>query len=262
MYDKYPDKVLKIRTLFEKYDFYYGKDEMYSPSNVCIIDTCSVSWKYSDNSCKLSDIEYRFIEEKYFDGSSSENIDITLKDRIGADIVIKKPGHYVVEAMAKSTGETREVHIMYFPQPDYYLPVPLGYQGYVVPAKEPISKLGTPTESSLKWDKVVFGIDVPVSHRTVAFVRTNFLQHTTGNQHRRVDVRYVYADSEPLIIQPGSNIEFPLESIPVYVYEEQVYDPVGRIYDSEIYPEIIVFTTKSYGYYTIEYPESGCKWVY
>lgn len=261
MYAMYPLKATFIRNIFGNDKIYYGWDVLSSPNKIYLNTLYTISWKCSDEFYNLSEIEYRFMEEKYFDAESMENIEIHVDENapMQAKIVIRDSGHYVIEARAVSTGETREFHVIHMPQPDYNLPEPVNYDGYCFATDEPLTELGTPTGDYVYYNDITFGVNSPISHRTAALLHTNFCQQTFGVT-RRMDVRYVHADCDTLLISPGSNIAYSLPSLPICSYHVPITDAEEMsIYENDW---VEYGTTKSYGYYTLEYPKSGCRWVY
>ena len=123
---------------------------------------------------------------------------------------------------------------------------------------EPLTKLGTKVGPPVTFS-VTIGSDNVLQHRLVALTKVNYRQMTADFDFRRIDVRLVYAGSDTLKVNSGAPAIIDLPELYNYKCEETVYDPVDA--DDEDLPQYVTYYTKSFGYYTMKYPDDVCKWV-
>lgn len=213
-----------------------------------------ISWGYATDRT-LHDIEFRFVKEKYFDGSSTENIQIATSspDQHSACIRINQPGYYIIEAKVKGTDIKKYFHVAKHDKPEFSLPGSEMGEG-----TEPLTKLGTRFGNPYTIS-VTFGSNKWLEKRLVALTRVNYRQMTANFDFRRIDVRLVHAGLDTLKADTWDSSVITLPELYNYIYEETVYDPVDS--DTEHLPEYVTYTTKSHGYYTISYPDDVSKWV-
>ena len=145
---------------------------------------------------------------------------------------------------------------------DYPLDVVLDEgQEYVNPELgegwKPLTKLGKRVGDPYRITVTLDTTDT-IQERLVALTMVNYRQMMANFDFRRIDVSLVYAGQDTLKINAGSPSNIELPELYNYIHEETVYDPV----DSEVedYPRYVTYTTKSYGYYTMKYPDDVCSW--
>lgn len=213
-----------------------------------------ISWGYATDRT-LHDIEFRFVKEKYFDGSSTENIQIATSspDQHSACIRINQPGYYIIEAKVKGTDIKKYFHVAKHYKPEFSLPGSEMGEG-----TEPLTKLGTRFGNPYTIS-VTFGSNRLLEKRLVALTRVNYRQMTANFDFRRIDVRLVHAGLDTLKADTWDSSVIALPELYNYIHEEIVYDPVDS--DTEHLPESVTYTTKSHGYYTISYPDDRSDWV-
>lgn len=211
-----------------------------------------ISWGYATDRT-LHDIEFRFVKEKYFDGSSDRNITINKNSKSSARVSISQSGYYIIEARVKGTDLKKYFHIAKHDKPEYSLPGSEMGEG-----TEPLTKLGTKTGNPYTVS-VSFGTNSTLRKRLIALTRVNYRQMTANFDFRRIDVRLVHAEQDTLKANWGDSSVIALPELYNYIYEETIYDPVDS--DAEHLPEYVTYTTKSHGYYTISYPEDISMWV-
>lgn len=213
-----------------------------------------ISWAYALGK-SLRDIEYRFVKEEYFDGTDSKNISIQkcADNKYGAKITINKPGYYIIEAKVTGTNIKKYFHIAKHYKPVFDLPGSEMGDG-----TEPVTKLGTRTGDPNTFI-VTIGSGNILMQRFVALTRVNYRQMTADFDFRRIDVKLAYAGLDTLKIEAGRTAVIELPELYNYQYQETVYDPVDT--GLETIPQYITYYTKSFGYYTMKYPEDVCKWI-
>lgn len=213
-----------------------------------------ISWGYATDRT-LHDIEFRFVKEKYFDGSSTENIQIATSspDQHSACIRINQPGYYIIEAKVKGTDIKKYFHVAKHYKPEFSLPGSEMGEG-----TEPLTRLGTRFGNPYTIS-VTFGSNKWLEKRLVALTRVNYRQMTANFDFRRIDVRLVHAGLDTLKADTWDSSVIALPELYNYIHEETVYDPVDS--DTEHLPESVTYTTKSHGYYTISYPDDRSDWV-
>lgn len=255
MIRRYPSKADAIKLSFARHELYISDVNACrcpSPDRIEFDTPFEITWTYATDQT-LHDIEFTFVKEKYFDGSSDRNITINKNSKSSARVSISQSGYYIIEARVKGTDLKKYFHIAKHDKPEYSLPGSEMGEG-----TEPLTKLGTKTGNPYTVS-VSFGTNSTLRKRLIALTRVNYRQMTANFDFRRIDVRLVHAEQDTLKAKRGDSSVIALPELYNYIYEETIYDPVDS--DAEHLPEYVTYTTKSHGYYTISYPEDISKWV-
>ena len=252
-----PSKSDSIKLAFARYDI-IPKDinlQFCPPvDSIEFNNDFNIYWLYATDKT-LHDIEFRVVKEKYFGLTTNNEIIVSKnpKNKYSADVRIRKPGYYVIEAKVSGTDIKKYFHIAKHYKPEYSLPGSERGMG-----REPLTKLGTKVGNP-RTVHVTFGSESILKQRIVALTTVNYHQTTANIDYRRVDIRNVYANTDTLKVNSGVSSVVALPEIYNYRLEETVYDPVDT--PIEFYPEYITFITESTGYYTLKYPDDICEWV-
>lgn len=255
MIRRYPSKADAIKLSFARHELYISDVNACrcpSPDRIEFDTPFEITWTYATDQT-LHDIEFTFVKEKYFDGSSDRNITIKKNSKSSASVSISQSGYYIIEARIKGTDLKKYFHIAKHDKPEYSLPGSEMGEG-----TEPLTKLGTKTGNPYTVS-VSFGTNSTLRKRLIALTRVNYRQMTANFDFRRIDVRLVHAEQDTLKAKRGDSSVIALPELYNYIYEETIYDPVDS--ETEHLPEYVTYTTKSHGYYTISYPEDISKWV-
>lgn len=256
MVTRYPSKADSIRLVFARNGIVTEDVDVCGCPPMQTIEykkPFEIAWAYSTDKT-LCDIEFSFVKEKYFDGSLPANIyvDKDSFNKCSAYVTLKKPGYYIIEAKVKGTNIKKYFHVAKHYKPSFELPGSEMGEGW-----KPLTKLGKRVGDPYRITVTLDTTDT-IQERLVALTMVNYRQMMANFDFRRIDVSLVYAGQDTLKINAGSPSNIELPELYNYIHEETVYDPV----DSEVedYPRYVTYTTKSYGYYTMKYPDDVCSW--
>ena len=229
-------------------------DNVYFPSmfNIELLEEFNIYWVYSIGT-ELQDVEFTFIKENYFDGSSDHNIFIFQNDfkKCMAKVQLKDYGHYVIEARIKNTDIKKYFHIIKMYRPYWSAYNPLGIEGSLPVADEPF--LGTITDSTLESRHYInFGIGAPLEGRTVAVVQKNVYAQKEGGSIR-IDRRSFNASSDTLTFTPRQSFVLDL---PRFGIRGGEWSDEQNCCDSTS-----VYSYKMWDYYAVLYPDDVCYCV-